>query len=179
MSTPGPARVDRGTSVRDMPRCDRGSSYDNASRGSGARLKLGVVGHEQAKFTPETEAQARRAINDAIDVFEPEALVSGHCPLGGVDIYAEEIAAERGMQMIVHAPRVNSWGAPGGYKARNLRIARDSDLVLCVSLRELPDTFDGMRFEACYHCAGRNPPHVKGGGCWTAWKCKDRIWVIL
>jgi hypothetical protein len=140
---------------------------------------LGVVGHEQAKFTPQTEALARQAIHDAIDVFQPEALVSGRCPLGGVDIYAEEIAAARGLRMIVHAPRVHTWSGTGGYKWRNLKIARNSDLVLCVSLRTLPDTFDGMRFDHCYHCAGRNPPHVKGGGCWTAWKCAERMWVIL
>jgi hypothetical protein len=142
-------------------------------------MKLGIVGHEHAKFTPETEALAREAIHEAINIFQPEALVSGHCPLGGVDIYTEEIAAERGVPMIVHAPRVQQWGGTGGYKWRNLKIARDSDLVLCIALRVLPDSFEGMRFDACYHCAGRNPPHIKGGGCWTAWKCLDRMWVIL
>lgn len=142
-------------------------------------MKLGIVGHEQAKFTHHTEALAREAIELAIDTFEPEAIVSGHCPLGGVDIYAEEAAAARGLRMIVHAPQTFSWSGPLGYRARNLRIAKESDLVLCIALRRLPPGFGGLRHDACYHCAGRNPEHVKGGGCWTAWRCAERMWVIL
>lgn len=147
--------------------------------------RLGVVGHEQAKFTPHTEQLARQAINDAIDRHKPVALVSGHCPLGGVDIYAEEIARERGLEMIVHAPKTPTWNGPGGYRERNLRIAHDSDLVLVVALRELPPGFIGMRHKHCYHCRSYAPPtdlhptHVKGGGCWTAWQCRAREWAII
>jgi hypothetical protein len=142
-------------------------------------VKLGVVGPEQAKFTSATEALARAAIVAGVERHGADTLVSGHCPLGGVDIFAEEIAAELGLRMVVHAPRTLSWGGPGGYKARNLAIARDSDLVLMVALRELPRGFRGMEFEDCYHCKGRNPPHVKSGGCWTAWRCREREWVII
>lgn len=142
-------------------------------------MKLGVVGPEQAKFTSATEALAKQAIRDAVVRHQATTLVSGHCPLGGVDIFAEEIAAELGLRMIVHAPRTLSWGGPGGYKARNLAIARTSDLVLMVALEELPTSFRGMAFEDCYHCKGRNPPHVKSGGCWTAWRCREREWVII
>jgi hypothetical protein len=142
-------------------------------------VKLGVVGPEQAKFTSATEALARAAIREAAVRHGATALVSGHCPLGGVDIFAEEEAAFMGLRMVVHAPRTLSWGGPGGYKARNMAIARDSDLVLMVALRELPHGFRGMEFEDCYHCKGRNPPHVKSGGCWTAWRCREREWVII
>ncbi len=142
-------------------------------------MRLGVVGHERAKFTLATEIAAKRAIMQAIEVFRPTALVSGHCPLGGVDIWAEEAAEIFGLEMIVHAPQSFTWDGMNGYKARNLRIARDSDLVLCVALHDLPRGFTGMRHEACYHCLGRNPPHVKGGGCWTAWKCRDRVWAFV
>lgn len=143
-------------------------------------MKLGIVGHEQAKFRSLTEKRARQAIHRAIDWWKPDALVSGHSPLGGVDWFAEEIAVERGLEMIVHAPRVHTWGGPDGYKARNLRIAQESDLVLCVALVRLPEDFAGMRFpRGCYHCKGRNPEHVKGGGCWTAWQCRDRRWAFI
>lgn len=142
-------------------------------------MRVGIVGHEQAKFTPATERAARALLSEALDILGPTTILSGHCPLGGVDIWAEEIAAERGVPMIVHAPKTLTWSGPFGYKARNLAIARGSDLVICVALRELPRSFAGPRFEACYHCAGRNPPHVKGGGCWTAWRCKSREWLFV
>jgi hypothetical protein len=142
-------------------------------------VRLGIVGHAEDKFTPETKAEALIQLNQAIDLLQPAVIVSGHCPLGGVDIWAEELAAERGLQMIVHAPQVLTWGGPLGYKARNLRIARDSDLVVCVSLTRLPDGYTGEDYGPCYHCAGRNPPHVKGGGCWTAWRAKDRMWLFI
>lgn len=142
-------------------------------------MNLGVVGHEQKKFRAATEARARQAIHAAIDRHKPRALVSGHSPLGGVDWFAEEIAKARGLEMIVYAPKLHRWDGPHGFKARNLLIAQDSDLVLCVALRELPPDFDGMRFAHCYHCKGRNPEHVKGGGCWTAWQCSRREWAFI
>jgi hypothetical protein len=142
-------------------------------------LKLGVVGPEQAKFTSATEALARAVIREAAVRHGATALVSGHCPLGGVDIFAEEEAAAMGLQMIVFAPKVLSWEGPGGYRARNLMIARTSDLVLMVALSELPLGFRGEDYGECYHCKGRNPPHVKSGGCWTAWRCRDREWVVI
>ncbi len=142
-------------------------------------MKLGVVGPEQAKFTSATEALARAAIVDAVRRHGADTLVSGHCPLGGVDIFAEEIAAQLGLRMIVHAPRTLSWSGLGGYKARNLAIARTSDLVLMVALEKLPNGFRGMEHDGCYHCLDRNPPHVKSGGCWTAWRCPEREWVVI
>ncbi len=146
-------------------------------------FRLGLIGHEQAKFTPKftphTEAAAKALIDEALDVLRPTALVSGHCPLGGVDIWAEEIAAKRGLEMIVHAPRSFTWNGAHGYKWRNLRIAQDSDLVLVVALRELPRGFTGMRFDRCYHCPESAPPHVKGGACWTAWKARERAWLYV
>ena len=143
--------------------------------------KLGIVGHAAEKFTPETETLARRAMYDFAVMGHPhlEAIVSGHSPMGGIDWWAEELAEVLGVEMIIHAPLGNSWGEPGGYRDRNLRIAEDSDRVLCVVVKELPPEFEGMRFAGCYHCKGRNPQHVKSGGCWTAWRCKRQAWRII
>lgn len=140
---------------------------------------LGIVGHAQEKFTPETEALARAAIREEIAAFGPGAIVSGRSPMGGVDIYAEEIAMELGLPTIIHAPKVKRWDGEGGYKERNLAIARDSDLVLVVVVAQLPPRFGGMRFAGCYHCRDRNPRHIKSGGCWTAWKAQERKWRII
>ena len=54
-------------------------------------MNIGIVGHEAAKFTPETEAKAKAIIRDLLS--DPLSVcVSGHCHLGGIDIWAEEIA---------------------------------------------------------------------------------------
>lgn len=142
-------------------------------------MKLGVVGHGQEKFTKRTEGLATQAIINAVLRYGPTHIVSGHSPLGGVDLYAEQVAERLGVPTIIHAPRYHTWSGPGGYKERNLAIARDSDLVLCVVVSDFPPKFNGMRFPYCYHCKGRNPQHIKSGGCWTAWRCKDHQWSII
>ena len=140
---------------------------------------LGVVGNAADKFTERTERLAREAIFEALDDYNVERIVSGGCHLGGVDHWGEEIAVYQGIPLTVHRPTRLEWSVPGGYKERNLRIAKDSDLVLVVVAASYPEGYTGMRFDECYHCRGRNPPHVKSGGCWTGWKCKNRIWRII
>lgn len=143
-------------------------------------MKLGIVGHAAEKFTQETEQQAREAIRAALVRHAVTVVVSGRSPMGGVDIWAEEEAAAADIATLIFEPKRRSWGAPGGFKERNLQIAHNSDRVLVVVVRKLPPGFRG-RFvvETCYHCRDRNPPHVKSGGCWTAWRCPQHEWVIL
>lgn len=139
---------------------------------------VGIVGHEAAKFTPETEAKAREIIRFLLD--EPGTrLVSGHCHLGGVDIWAEEIADQLGNPTAIFRPTRLQWSGPGGYKERNQQIAMVSDIVHCVVVRKLPVTYTGMTFKECYHCKGRVEPHAKSGGCWTAWRCPNHQWWVL
>lgn len=140
-------------------------------------MNLGIVGSEQAKFTPRTEALARAAIDTYIEACEPDHIVSGGCHLGGVDIFAEEAAAKYGIPTLVFKPRNFHWST--GYKPRNLQIVKHSDAVLCITLAELPLIYSGPDYGPCYHCHGRNPPHVKSGGCWTAWRAKVRAWEII
>lgn len=125
-------------------------------------MNIGIVGSEGRKFTPETEAQARAIIRE---ILAPEGtvLVSGGCHLGGIDIWAEEEADAMGREKIIHVPKVRNWSE--GYKPRNLAIARDSDVVHCITVRELPPSYSGMTFPLCYHCG--TDTHVKSGGCWT------------
>lgn len=143
-------------------------------------LSLGIVGHAQDKFTSETERIARHIIRNQIVEYDPEYVVSGRCPKGGIDIWAEEIAKELDVATLIFPPKVNRWDGPGGYKERNLKIA-ESTLVLCIVIAHvlLPQGVRDWGNGICYHCRDRNPPHVKSGGCWTAWKCKDRKWIII
>jgi hypothetical protein len=139
---------------------------------------LGIVGHAADKFTLRTESLARDAITDAIVRHNPRLIVSGGCHLGGVDIWAEEIARACGVPLHVYLPADRTW--IGGYRERNLQIA-ESDLVLCVVVQDYPLGYSLPRYGGglCYHCGTRNPRHVKSGGCWTAWKCKRHEWSII
>lgn len=153
-------------------------------------MNVGIVGHEAAKFTPETEAQAREIIRFLLS--PPDAvLVSGHCHLGGIDIWAEEEAQALGRARLIHAPEILTWNDRqdstgirlAGFKTRNLAIANTSDIVHCIVVRELPSqwspVYGHIAFTSCYHCKGRISPHVKSGGCWTAWRCPQHQWWIL
>ena len=137
-------------------------------------MNIGIVGHEAAKFTPDQEYVAREIIRYLLS--DPTSvLVSGHCPLGGIDIWAEEEADRLGRRKRIFPPKTNSW--EDGFKPRNLQIANTSDICHCLVVAELPPTYRGRRFDYCYHCHSRT--HIKSGGCWTAKRCKQSEWWII
>lgn len=154
-------------------------------------MKLGIVGSEAAKFLPYTEAIAKSMIQKAIQHYKPDGVVSGRCPLGGIDVWAEDIALDMGLKTLIYAPKVFQWSGTGGYRERNLKIARASDLVLVMTVDQLPDTFKGLKFSGCYHCRPHDymcggqkiEPHVKSGACWTAWQAvkmgKKAVWQVI
>lgn len=126
--------------------------------------RVGIVGAEAAKFTPETEDEARQQIRRLIR--GAKLVVSGECHLGGVDIWAREEAEAAGIEFLPFPPKKLTW--EGGYKQRNLQIARSSDLLACLTVKELPSDYHGMRFpQGCYHCGTGPEDHIKSGGCWT------------
>lgn len=140
-------------------------------------MRVAIVGHEAAKFTPETELQARSIIREILARPSVTTVVSGKCHLGGVDIYAAEEGRALGLYVREYPPSRLAWkprdGAIGFY-ARNLQIAGDCDEAHCVVVRELPEDYQGMRFKGCYHCGGFRPEHVKSGGCWTVIQAGER-----
>lgn len=129
---------------------------------------IGIVGSEAAKFTDHTEVQARDLIRELLAEYG-SVLVSGGCHLGGIDIWAEEIADEMGREKIIHLPAVHNWR--DGYKPRNLLIVKDSDEVHCITVASYPPGYYGMRFTQCYHCFYVDT-HVKSGGCWTMMRAR-------
>jgi hypothetical protein len=135
-------------------------------------MRIGIVGSEASKFTPETEILARHAILSRIRKDGGDVIISGECHLGGVDIYAKEIAQHWGLGYIGYPPKHHSWTY--GYRPRNVKIAKESDKVVCITIKDYPATYDGMKFirlidgketPYCYHCDSYS--HVKSGGCWT------------
>ena len=137
-------------------------------------MRIGIVGPEERKFTPQSRQWTLNKIREllvshSVNGVKP-IVISGHCPLGGVDIFAEQIAAELGLRTEIKAPKQHVWDAEYGYKQRNLDIARCSDKLYVFTVDKLPPAYNGMKFELCYHCGSTE--HVKGGGCWTGKQAK-------
>jgi len=129
---------------------------------------IGIVGAEAAKFTEGTQTAARQAIRSMLNIWQPILVVSGRSPLGGIDWWAIEEAEALCIGTREYEPKTNSWEGEGGFRDRNLAIARASDLVVCITVKVLPAGFRGRRFErGCYHCHTPPEDHVKSGGCWT------------
>jgi len=142
-------------------------------------MVIGIVGSEAIKFTLETEAKAKEIIRSLLTAPGVTGVSSGACHLGGIDVWAEEIGKELGLELFIHPPKVHNWEQ--GYKPRNLAIVRDSDEVHCITLKELPASYIGMKFPMCYHCKSKD--HVKSGGCWTMHRAAKqgkpiKLWVI-
>ena len=61
--------------------------------------------------------------------FFQEILISGGCPKGGVDIWAEEVADELKIPKRIFKPSSLDWE---GYKTRNIKIAKVCDVLYCI-----------------------------------------------
>jgi hypothetical protein len=152
-------------------------------------MNIGIVGSEGAKFTALGEERAKKAIHKLIEDRtaddEIPTIISGECHLGGIDIWAKEIALDWNCGYIGYAPRELNWN--NGYKPRNLQIAHNSDKVVCITVDSLPANYDGMKFpKGCYHCQKAGRPHldhIKSGGCWTVLQAikKGKIgeWITI
>jgi len=125
-------------------------------------MNIGIVGHEAKKFTPITKAKARDIIYSLLS--PGDIIVSGHCHLGGIDIWAEEIANELKLETLIFPPKTLQWD--GGYKQRNIQIAENCNEIHNIVVAKYPDSYTGLRFDYCYHC--HTNEHIKSGGCWTA-----------
>ena len=146
---------------------------------------IGIVGHGSDKFDNRTELLAKDIIlnilNEATKTHDDVVMVSGHSPVGGIDIWAEEIAIELKLLLDIKSPKQLIWDAQYGYKQRNLDIAKCSDIVHVVLIEKYPENYTGQKFKLCYHC--KTSDHVKSGGCWTGKQAqkmgKEVIWHII
>lgn len=134
---------------------------------------LGIVGSEARKFTPEREYFAKMAIDTYLDYgnLKDCTVVSGECHLGGIDIWAKEMALEYGYKYIGCPPAFRTWKS---FKRRNIEIAEISDRVVCITVADLPVGFKEGGWERyCYHC--RTDRHIKSGGCWTVKYAREKL----
>lgn len=153
--------------------------------------RIAIVGHAADKFTPDTEQVAREWCARIL-AWHPEfesgnlTVVSGGCHLGGVDLFAEAAADERGIRKEIYLPVRHVWS--GGYKERNLQIAESCNEAWCIVVSSYPEDYEGLihgtrEAPFCYHCQKLRPTHVKSGGCWTVKQAsrldKPARWVII
>lgn len=133
-------------------------------------MRVGLVGNGSDKFTALGEENARKLIRYLLT--PATLMVSGHSPVGGIDIWAEEEAENLGIDLELKIPEVHQWNPKEGYgyRARNLDIAESSDVVHIILADVYPEEYMGMRFDFCYHC--KTNDHVKSGGCWTGKQAK-------
>ena len=129
---------------------------------------IGIVGNGTDKFTGMGTAIAKVIIK-VILTKSRCVLVSGHSPVGGIDIWSEEIAniLYPDIKHRICKPDVEQWNPTGqyGYMKRNLDIARFSDELHIIVANKYPKEYNGKKFIGCYHDY-RND-HVKSGACWT------------
>ena len=139
-------------------------------------MKVGIVGPQENKWLPFQSNRVKQAITTILWQYQFDkelTMVSGGCPLGGVDIWAEEVAKERGIDTDIIKPDINEWEdryateyenpyipVPilKGFKSRNIAIAKDSDVVYCLVPKMTLSFF-------CKHCWEYG--HPSNGGCWT------------
>ena len=144
-------------------------------------MKVGIVGHAGDKFTARGRANAVNAITEIFLHHDNITVVSGDCPLGGVDKWAEELATYAGYKTDIKSPKQHQWDAEYGFKQRNLDIAKDSDIIYVILSDSFPHEYNKKRFPYCYHC--KTDQHIKSGGCWTAHQAikmgKKAEWIIV
>ena len=146
-------RCEAGTGPKDqhkpIPGCFYGGSliFDSL-------LKIAIVGGQENRWEGKQKTAAREYIRDLYKRMVEagvKVVISGGCPNGGVDIWAEdmvEFSFKEEITIMVFPPEVNQWEdrhGHKGYRSRNKRIAR-----MCDVLYDL------------------EPKGVRSGGTWTA-----------
>lgn len=133
-------------------------------------MKIGIGGGRESKWKPEQKRIARIIIRNLLcgthRLSTPQIkssfgygktiLVSGHCHLGGVDIWAEEIAKELGIEVEKHPAPAKSWNDKlivleqtafdsiygyqdekklKGYRTRNIDMAKSCDVWYAIEAK--------------------------------------------
>jgi len=107
-------------------------------------MRIAIVGSEAKHWTPRTRMLACKKIKEILinddyvdyhnnnpdDVIYP-TFISGGCPKGGIDLWAEIISDFIGLGKQIYYPENNQW-EPNGYKERNERIAQECDVLYCI-----------------------------------------------
>lgn len=148
---------------------------------------IGIIGSGEDKFSLNKRSRAYKIIRRILADHPGATIVSGHSPIGGIDIWAERMAKSLKYDTLIFSPKQHIWDGDYGFRARNLDIARNSDIIYVIVTKDYPPGYHHRRFDLCYHCedhSGReHGDHIKSGACWTGWKGvgmgKDVWWIII
>jgi len=97
-------------------------------------LKVAIVGSEEKKWNEYQKVGAKSFIRTILSNDNVKVMISGDCPNGGVDKWAESIAGDPscGVTALIYSPEINRWkdkGGEMGFRTRNLKIARNCDIL--------------------------------------------------
>lgn len=99
-------------------------------------MKIAIVGAEEKAWGVIARFKAQNTILNLLTELKPDILVSGHCPAGGVDIWAEGYAYLLGIQTEIYPPEINHWKdrkGKLGFESRNKLIAANFDNLYVIS----------------------------------------------
>ena len=128
-------------------------------------MKIAIIGNSHNKFTNFGYECAKEQIVRILSHYKPEIVISGHCHLGGIDIWVEQIARALGYPLDLKIPKQLEWDNEYGFKQRNIDIAKSCDMLFCIVVNKYPYNYEGIKFNGCYH--DNLFDHVKSGACWT------------
>lgn len=107
-------------------------------------INVAIVGSSESYWKPDQKIKVMEIIKKILLYYDINeiTLISGGCPKGGVDIYAETIVDNLGINKKIYKPEVNQWNdyvSQGihkkGYMSRNIDIAKISDILYCIDPR--------------------------------------------
>ncbi len=108
-------------------------------------MKLAIVGSTKWYHIDMPSHCIFNVIQGIITVLQPELVISGRSPFGGVDHWTEQCTLQMGLPFWGFPPERNAWSA---FKARNIQIAEACDFL--VSIRSSTSTTYGSGWTADY-----------------------------
>lgn len=88
--------------------------------------KLAIIGSREF-IVPNAILYSRNVIQHYLDLFRPSLVVSGGAT--GIDSLAIDVAEHNKIPFIEYLPASKDWP---GYRARNLQIAEECDIMVCI-----------------------------------------------
>lgn len=92
---------------------------------------IGIIG-SRTRVSAEDLKLVKDAFNQIYE--EGDRIISGGCPTGG-DHFAEMIAKDRGLTIIIHYPNWKKYGRGAGFQ-RNTLIAQGCDILIALTNRD-------------------------------------------